>query len=60
MPPPANQKWLTKLFASIEDMPEEVYGSPEHAIELSMAMSLKRIADTLERLGPILRRPPRT
>jgi len=39
-----------------------VESDDEHEIALvaSVALSLKRIADLLERVEPILRRPPRT
>lgn len=42
-------------FASIESEDEQ-----EVAILMSAAISLKRIADFVERIEPILRRPPRT
>lgn len=42
-------------FASIESEDEQ-----EVAILVSVAISLKRIADMLERIEPVLRRPPRT
>lgn len=48
MPPPVRDKWLQELFTKIEPMPDECYGIPEHAIEMSKAISLKRIADALE------------
>lgn len=50
MPPPVQQKWLKELFDKIEDMPSEVYGVPDNALKASMAISLKRIADVLERM----------
>jgi hypothetical protein len=50
MPPTVQQKWLNELFKKIEDMPDEVYQQPENAVRVSMAISLKRIADALEKL----------
>lgn len=60
MPPNVYQGWLQKLFHQMEDMPDEVYSNPDSAIKMSTAISLKRIADSLEQIVPILRRPPRT
>lgn len=48
MPPTVQQKWLQELFTKMEPMPDECYQVPEHAIMMSVAISLKRIADALE------------
>lgn len=51
MPPRVQQKWLNEMFQKLEPMPEEVYGNPDGALRASEAISLKRIADSLEKLN---------
>jgi len=58
-PPKVDKAWLQELFSRIEPLPSETYGNPDSCIEISIAISLKRIADEAERIRIALQRPPR-